>query len=72
MSKNIDELFAKNQKIEKEIDNIQSQCKHKDQTLKQVPERFDSTITVMRWVCEDCKKTLRIPTEEETKDYLKQ
>ena len=72
MSKNIDELFAKNQEIGKEIDNIQSQCKHDNQKLKQVPERLDSTITVIRWVCGDCKKTLRIPTEEETKDYLKQ
>tara|TARA_R110000787_G_scaffold40183_3_gene100080 strand:+ start:78 stop:296 length:219 start_codon:yes stop_codon:yes gene_type:complete len=72
MSKNIDELFAKNQEIGKEIDNIQSQCKHENQKLKQVPERLDSTITVIRWVCGDCKKTLRIPTEEETKDYLKQ
>ena len=70
MSKNIDELFAKNQEIGKEIDNIQSQCKHENQKLKQVPERLDSTITVIRWVCGDCKKTLRIPTEEETKDYL--
>ena len=72
MSKGIDELFAKNQEIGKEIDNIQSQCKHDNQKLKQVPERLDSTITVIRWVCGDCKKTLRIPTEEETKDYLKQ
>jgi|TARA_R110001606_G_scaffold144964_2_gene284384 hypothetical protein len=72
MSKGIDELFAKNQEIGKEIDNIQSQCKHENQKLKQVPERLDSTITVIRWVCGDCKKTLRIPTEEETKDYLKQ
>jgi|TARA_R110000782_G_scaffold42055_2_gene95907 hypothetical protein len=72
MSKDIDELFAKNQEIGKEIDNIQSQCKHENQKLKQVPERLDSTITVIRWVCGDCKKTLRIPTEEETKDYLKQ
>jgi hypothetical protein len=72
MNKDIDELFAKNQEIGKEIDNIQSQCKHENQKLKQVPERLDSTITVIRWVCGDCKKTLRIPTEEETKDYLKQ
>ena len=72
MSKGIDELFAKNQEIGKEIDNIQSQCKHDNQKLKQVPERLDSTITVIRWVCGDCKKILRIPTEEETKDYLKQ
>jgi hypothetical protein len=72
MSKDIDELFAKNQEIGKEIDNIQSQCKHENQKLKQVPERLDSTITVIRWVCGDCKKILRIPTEEETKDYLKQ
>ena len=72
MSKGIDELFAKNQEIGKEIDNIQSQCKHENQKLKQVPERLDSTITVVRWVCGNCKKTLRIPTEEETKDYLKQ
>jgi hypothetical protein len=71
MSKDIDELFAKNQEIGKEIDNIQSQCKHENQKLKQVPERLDSTITVIRWVCGDCKKTLRIPTEEETINYLK-
>ena len=72
MSKDINELFAKNQEIGKEIDDIQSQCKHGNQKLKQVPERLDSTVTVIRWVCKDCKKTLRIPTEEETKNYLKQ
>lgn len=72
MKKDIDKLFAKTQEIGKEIDDIQSQCKHENQKLKQVPERLDSTITVVRWVCEDCKKVLLIPTEEETINYLKQ
>ena len=66
----VKELIAKNQEIGKEIDDIQSQCSHKNQKLKQVPERLDSTITVVRWICEDCGKILRIPTPDETKNYL--
>ena len=72
MTKKIDKLLAQTHEIEKEIGDIQAQCKHDEQKLKQVPERLDSTITVVRWVCGDCKKTLRIPTEEETINYLKQ
>lgn len=67
----VKELIAKNQEIGKEIDDIQSQCSHENQKLKQVPERLDSTITVVRWVCEDCGKILRIPTPDETTNYLK-
>ena len=70
MKKDIDKLFAKTQEIGKEIDDIQSQCRHEDQKLKQVPERLDSTIMVVRWVCGDCKKTLRIPNKEEIDNYL--
>tara|TARA_R110000737_G_C14193471_1_gene415848 strand:- start:60 stop:281 length:222 start_codon:yes stop_codon:yes gene_type:complete len=70
MSKKINELLAKNQEIGKEIDDIQSQCKHVNQKLKQVPERLDSTITVIRWVCVDCKKILHIPNKEEIDNYL--
>ena len=70
MSKEINALIAKNQKIVKEIDDIQNQCDHKDQNLKQVRERLDSTVTVVRWVCEDCKKILRVPSPQETIMYL--
>ena len=70
MTKKIDELLAQTHEIEKEIGDIQTQCKHDGQKLKQVPERLDSTIMVVRWVCGDCKKTLRIPNKEEIDNYL--
>ena len=58
----IQNLFAKKQKIEKEIMDIQKSCKHTNDEA--------NSNSVIRCICKDCNKVLRYPTDIEIFKYL--
>ena len=68
----ITNLFAKKQKIEQEIGEIQKKCKHLTKSLKSIRERVDSSSTVIRWVCDECSLIIGIPNNDELQNFLKQ
>ena len=65
-------LFAKRQKIEKEITKLQNSCKHSKKSVKHILERVDSTTPVIRWVCNDCSKILGYPSNQEVNKFYKE
>jgi RNase P subunit RPR2 len=65
-------LLDKKQKIEREIRKIQKNCKHPTKSLKQIRERVDSDMTVIRWVCDECSMIVGYPNEWEEEKYFKE
>ena len=65
-------LFAKKQKIEKEIATLQKSCSHLKKSVRQVRERVDSTSPVVRWVCDECYKVIGYPNNKEIKNFFKE
>jgi len=68
----ITDLFAKKQKIEKDIAILQKSCKHSKKSVKSVRERWDSTTMVIRYVCDECLLPIGYPNNEEMQNYLNQ
>ena len=68
----ITNLFAKKQKIEKEIATLQKSCKHNKKSVKQVRERVDSTSPVIRYVCDECSIILGYPTQQDKDKFFKE
>ena len=68
----INNLFAKKQKIEKEIAILQKSCNHSKKSVKQVRERVDSSSPSIRYVCDECLIVLGYPTQQEKDDFLKE
>ena len=68
----INNLFAKKQKIEKEIVDLQRSCNHNKKSVRQVRERVDSSSPSIRYVCDECSATLGYPTHQEIDDFLKE
>ena len=68
----ITNLFAKKQKIEKEIAILQKSCKHYKKSVKQVRERVDSTSPVVRYVCDECLTILGYPTQQDKENFFKE
>ena len=68
----ITNLFAKKQKIEKEIATLQKSCKHSKKSVKQVRGRLDSTIPVIRYVCDECSKIIGYPSEQDREKFFKE
>ena len=68
----ITNLFAKKQKIEKEIATLQKSCKHYKKSVRQVRERVDSTTPVIRYVCDECSIILGYPTQQEKDNFFKE
>ena len=66
----IQNLFAEKQKIQKEIMIIQKSCKHNNQVIKSIKETVDSSNSVIRCVCDDCNKILRVPSQSEIFKFL--
>jgi conjugal transfer/entry exclusion protein len=66
----IQSLLDQKRKVEKDIEKIQSKCSHKVKHIKFVFLNQHSQQTSTRWVCDDCQKTLHIPTEFEIKKFL--
>ena len=64
-SQKVATLLGERQKIEKEIEEIQKSCQHPTKSIKNVRERLDSTVFVIRWVCDDCNKIIGIPNDNE-------
>jgi len=71
-SNKVADLFDKKQKIEREIEKIQKNCKHPTKSLKSIRERVDSYTTVIRWVCDDCFLPIGYPNKQDQDKYFKQ
>jgi len=71
-SQKVATLLGERQKIEKEIEDIQKSCQHPTKSIKNVRERLDSQITVVRYVCDECSLIIGIPNNDELQNYLKQ
>jgi len=63
----VDQLLSDKWKIEKELEQIQAECKHSKQVIKQVADESSFTL---RHVCESCGKSLGYPSSKETQNYL--
>ena len=63
-------LLEKRQKIEKEIEKLQKSCEHSTKSIKFIRERLDSTIMVIRYVCDGCFLSAGYPSKEEIQNYL--
>tara|TARA_R100000081_G_C4640829_1_gene77748 strand:+ start:242 stop:460 length:219 start_codon:yes stop_codon:yes gene_type:complete len=65
--KKVEQLLSDKRNIEKQIEQIQAECKHSKQVIKQVADESSFTL---RHVCESCGKSLGYPSSEEIKNYL--
>ena len=68
----ITNLFAKKQKIEKEIAILQKSCNHSKKSVKQVRERVDSSSPVIRYVCNECSMILGYPNQQDKDNFFKE
>ena len=66
----IQKLLDQKRKVEKDIEKIQKDCNHKSKHIRFVYLNQHSQQTSTRWVCEDCQKTLHIPSGFEIKKFL--
>ena len=69
--KKVASLIEKKREISKEIENLQDNCKHLNKSIKTIPEYVGSTSFVIRWMCDDCEKIMRIPNDQELNKYLR-
>ena len=65
--KKVEQLLSDKRNIEKQIEQIQAECKHSKQVIKQVADESSFTL---RHVCESCGKSLGYPSTKEIKDYI--
>ena len=65
-------LLGERQKIEKEIEEIQNSCQHPTKSIKYVRERLDSTVMVVRYVCDACLLPIGYPNIDDLENFLKQ
>ena len=63
----VDQLLSDKWKIEKELEQIQAECKHSKQVIKQVT---DGTSSSPRHVCESCGCTLGYLSPEEARKFM--
>ena len=68
----ITNLFAKKQKIEKEIALLQNSCKHHKKSVKAVRKNVDSTSPSIRYVCNECSMILGYPTQQDIDNFFKE
>ena len=68
----VEGLLSSRRKIEKEIEDIQKLCLHPTKSIKNVRERLDSTLMVIRYVCDECSSVIGIPNHDDLQNYLKQ
>tara|TARA_R110001592_G_scaffold97997_1_gene280251 strand:- start:1312 stop:1548 length:237 start_codon:yes stop_codon:yes gene_type:complete len=69
-SQKVANLLGEKQKIEKEIEDLQRSCKHPTKSIKFTRERLDSTIMVIRWVCNKCLSPIGYPSKKEIQNFL--
>ena len=63
----VDKLLSDKWKIERELEQIQAECKHSKQVIKQVA---DGTSSSPRHVCESCGRPLGYLSPEQAKKFL--
>jgi len=68
----INNLFAKKQKIEKEIALLQNSCKHSKKSVRAVRKNVDSTSPSVRYVCDECLMVLGYPNQQEKDNFFKE
>jgi len=68
----ITNLFAKKQKVEKEIAFLQNSCKHTNKSIKQIREYVGSSSPVVRYVCNECLMVLGYPNQQEKDNFFKE
>tara|TARA_R110002153_G_scaffold114780_2_gene257695 strand:+ start:777 stop:1007 length:231 start_codon:yes stop_codon:yes gene_type:complete len=62
---NVNKIEKQVKDLEKEKENIQQSCTHKEVTIN-----FDETRSIKRY-CSDCKRELGYATKDEEADFLK-
>jgi hypothetical protein len=60
----VSKLTLQLEKIKKEIEQFQKNCKHENQYIK-----FDKNNNA-RWYCRSCALELRIPTQTELEEWI--
>ena len=68
--KKVTSLIEKKRKISKEIEDLQNECNHLRKSIKSTKEREDASTFVIRWICNNCEKVVRVPNEQEINQYL--
>ncbi len=68
----INNLFAKKQKIEKEIAILQKSCNHRKKSVKLVRKHLDSASPIIRYVCDECLSVLGYPNQKDTDNFFKE
>jgi len=68
----INNLFAKKQKIEKEIAILQKSCNHRKKSVKSVRKNVDSTSPSIRYVCDECLMVLGYPNQQDINNFFKE
>jgi predicted nucleic acid-binding Zn-ribbon protein len=68
----ITNLFAKKQKIEKEIALLQKSCKHLKKSVRLVRKSVDSTSPSIRYVCDECSIILGYPNQQDKDNFFKE
>ena len=68
----ITNLFAKKQKIEKEIATLQKSCIHRKKSVKVVRKNVDSTSPSIRYVCDECLMVLGYPNQQDKDNFFKE
>jgi rubrerythrin len=64
-------LLKEKQKIEKEIANLQKECKHSIKSIKFIKEHVDFSTFIVRWVCDNCNYVVGVPNPSELDNFLK-
>jgi len=64
----VDRLIDQQRKLDKEIEQIQSECNHKNKVISMIHEGSSHTV---RWVCNDCSMVLGWPSEHEKQKFFK-
>ena len=72
MFQKITNLFAKKQKIEKEIALLQKSCIHRKKSVKSIRKNVDSTSTSIRYVCDECLMVLGYPNQQDINNFFKE
>jgi len=63
----VEKLLSDKRNIEKQIDQIQADCKHQKQVIKQVT---DGTSSNPMYVCESCGRGLGYLSPQNAKEFL--
>jgi peptidoglycan hydrolase CwlO-like protein len=59
----VDKLLGDKNRIEKQIEQIQSECSHTSKSLKQNQSEI-------RWYCDECKQALGYASKDEIDNFL--